>query len=103
MGLSETGRVAETIAFGPDENQHICYVVVWNKDAAHVAATCEPGMIVVTVPEKTVKAWAESDELSIKAVQPAGTSDPLEITIEKDLSCLHPADARDNEDTFPRA
>lgn len=101
LGLHESGRVAELIAFGPDEKQHFSYVVVSNADAARVSATCEPGMFVVTVPRNLVKQWAESEELTITAHQPAGKTDPLQITIEKDLSCLHPTNPRDNEDTFP--
>lgn len=101
MGLNESGRVGECVAFGPDEKQHFSYVLVANADAARVSATCEPGMFVITLPKNLVKQWADSDELTISAHQPAGKTDPLQIIIEKDLACLHPSNPSDNDDTYP--
>jgi hypothetical protein len=101
MGLCDTGRVADFIAFGPDEKHQFHYVLVWNTEVEQVCAVYEPNMIVVSMPRAQVLQWADSDEVSMRITQEAGTLDPLEILIEKDLSCLHPSDPRDNVDTYP--
>jgi hypothetical protein len=58
-------------------------------------------MLVVTLPERLAKAWADSDQISIFGEQGAGNTEPLQILVEKDFACAHTADPVENEDTYP--
>lgn len=52
------------------------------------------GRLIVRLPQPQVTAWARSDHVGIRAVQPVGPGRTLEILIEKDFECLHPGEEK---------
>ena len=55
----------------------------------------------VSVPSRTVKQWADSQDIGIYLDFPAGDA-LLKVAIEKDLECLHGPEEERDPDAFPR-
>jgi len=68
-------------------------------DAIEVAM--QNDSLVIRVPEQWVKAWADSEEVSIHAFIACENGHELEVLIEKDFKCLIPREGEDSEDQFP--
>lgn len=60
----------------------------------------EGSSLTVRIPAETGRAWAESDDVSIRARQQAGDTE-LRMLIEKDFRCLAPREGEDEGDAFP--
>jgi hypothetical protein len=98
--LAETGVVSEKISFG--NSAALSYTVSSSTEAAEVSAQFTGNEILIVLPEKTVKDWANSGQVSIEKEQSAGKDgNTLKILIEKDFVCLERADDPDNMDAFP--
>ena len=54
----------------------------------------------VRVPESTIEAWADSDEVSITGEQGIEHAEVLHILVEKDFACLSPREGEDETDMF---
>lgn len=65
-----------------------------------VEAQFADGEISVRLPEASVIAWADSDEISIEATQSLSDGDHLTILIEKDFACLSPREGEDESDLY---
>ena len=63
-----------------------------------VSASFEGGNLAIRMPIGEVRQWAQSDQVSIIAEQPAGDSGTLSLLIEKDFMCLSPGHHRPDED-----
>ena len=45
--------------------------------------------------------WADSEQVSIEAVQTIDDGSELKILVEKDFACLTPREGEDESDLFP--
>ena len=70
-------------------------------DAARPAARFSGSELTVTLPEADVRAWAETDRVSIAAEQALADGQVLKILVEKDFACLTPREGEDESDMFP--
>jgi hypothetical protein len=94
--LVETGRVEETISFGPDVFR---YVLESSDAVAHLRAVLRDREIFVEVPSSLAARWASSDDVGMEAMQAAGGGATLQVLVEKDFACLNGSEEQ-NVDTF---
>jgi len=61
--------------------------------------------LLVRVPANVLRAWATSDEVSIRGEEVLPGGGVLSLLVEKDFACLAPRDGEDESDMFvhPRA
>ena len=70
-------------------------------------ASVKPGaflsecVITVRLPETTVLAWANSEQVSIRGELLLDEGDKLAILVEKDFACLAPREGEDESDMYP--
>jgi len=57
-------------------------------------------VVTVRLPETTVLAWANSEQVSIAGEQRLDDGEQLTILVEKDFACLAPRDGEDEADMF---
>lgn len=57
--------------------------------------------VTVRLPESAVKAWANSEQVSISGDVQHTNGDELHILVEKDFACLAPREGEDESDMFP--
>ncbi len=55
----------------------------------------------IRLPEATVLAWANSEQVSMSGEQSHKNGDVLDILVEKDFACLAPREGEDESDMFP--
>lgn len=108
--FGRTGRVAEIICFGVAPAAQLVYVLEFDRQAQKITAHFADNQITVKVPDAVARAWAESDEITLRSEQPiaaadarrkADSDDVLRILIEKDFVCLDRKDDPENADAFP--
>jgi len=90
--LGESGRVEESVQFGPDG------ALRYSVECAEIprpSASMEGGFIRVKLPRGDVKHWIETDQTGIEATQ-----GPLRLLVEKDFKCIH-RDSAEDADSFP--
>jgi hypothetical protein len=98
--LLQTGRIEESIHFGPEDDAILTYALVVHSGRDDAFAVRRlPQEIAVEVPAAVVRAWSDTEQVGIYAVIDNGTSQ-LDLAIEKDFACLDHTDA-DNHDTYP--
>ena len=96
--LRRTGRVVSCTSF-PD-GREFRYALESSPASVTPAASYAENQISVRVPESQVLAWANSNEVSIRAQQRLDDDNELSILVEKDFACLAPRD-EDESDMFP--
>lgn len=89
--------VMQTTSFSPTAS--LLSLIAASPQAAAPLATFDSGRLVITLPQERTRCWAESDEVSIQAVQPIDDHPSLTLFIEKDFECLH--HRAENVDAFP--
>ena len=57
-------------------------------------------VVTVRLPETTVLAWANSEQVSIAGEQRLDDGEELTILVEKDFACLAPREGEDEADMF---
>jgi hypothetical protein len=57
--------------------------------------------VTVRLPEATVLAWANSEQVSMHGEQQHKNGEILDILVEKDFACLAPREGEDESDMFP--
>ena len=57
--------------------------------------------LTVRLPESAVRAWANSEQVSITGEQQHKTGEKLDILVEKDFQCLAPREGEDESDMYP--
>ena len=92
--------VREKVSFSPDHSLE--YVLEGCRSSPLLRAAFAGGSIRVSIPEAQALAWATGPEISLVSEQAVGAGSSLKILVEKDFSCLHPADGEDDGDTFAR-
>jgi hypothetical protein len=98
--LLESGRVEETIHFGPEDDAKLTYALLTGsgtEDAFAVRRTATE--IALEVPALLVRAWSASEQVGMYGVIDNGTGQ-LELAVEKDFACLDKSNA-ENTDTYP--
>ncbi len=103
-----TGRVMETIQFGPSPAAQLSYVLEADSEAKEISANFIDNKVTVSIPDSMARNWVDSDEVSLKSEQTIengkqnGTSENvLKLLIEKDFVCLDRKNDPDNADAFP--
>lgn len=76
------------------------YVVESSPASVKPGAFLSECVITVRLPETTVLAWANSEQVSITGEQLLD-DDMLKILVEKDFACLAPRDGEDESDMYP--
>ena len=76
------------------------YVVESSPASVTPAAFLSECVITVRLPETTVLAWANSEQVSISGEQLVN-DDKLTILVEKDFACLAPREGEDESDMYP--
>lgn len=76
------------------------YVLESSPASVRPSASLSEYVIRVRLPESTVLAWADSEQVSISAEQLLD-GDKLAILVEKDFACLAPRQGEDESDMFP--
>jgi hypothetical protein len=77
------------------------YVLESSPASVNPGAFFSDNVITVRVPETTVLAWANSDQVSIEGEQILDDGENLTILVEKDFACLAPREGEDESDMFP--
>ena len=96
--LRDAGLVAARTGFpGGREFQ---YRVEGSPASVKPGAFFSDNIITVRLPETTVLAWANSEQVSIEDDQILDDGETLSILVEKDFACLAPRDGEDESDMF---
>lgn len=99
--LAIEGTIEETTVFGPSKEERFGYALVASAELADVSASYAGRCIVIHVPTGVILRWAETDEVSIHAVQGAADESDLLILIEKDFECIDAPSDESQDDAFP--
>lgn len=77
------------------------YVIESSPASVSPGAFFSERVVTVRLPETTVLAWANSEQVSIDGEQLLDDGDKLAILVEKDFACLAPREGEDEVDTYP--
>ena len=94
------GRLEETIYFAADERSRMVYALECVSNANEVGVRFDPPEIIVTLPRRKARDWAESDQIGIYRNIRLSSDRSLEVIVEKDFACLDRSDS-DSQDAFP--
>jgi hypothetical protein len=101
--LLQSGRIEETVHFGPEHDARLTYALLTNVDTPgqdeSMKVVYGPQAISVVVASIQVRAWANGAQVGMYAEVNTGAG-RLELAVEKDFACLDKSTA-DNQDTFP--
>src|SRR5262245_41755612 len=95
--LVAQGSVEDSTSFGV---QRFVYAISIGS-GTEVVARLVGSRIDVIVPESRARTWAESDDVSMEALQTHEPESPLRILVEKDFACLKERPHEDDADAFP--
>ena len=93
--LDRTGRVEESVEFGPGQSEFV-YALEAAPDAGEITATYKEGRISVRVPAEQARQWIGSEAVGIES-----GGEGLRVLIERDYSCLTERPGEDDGDAFP--
>ena len=97
--LAETG-VVETVTAFP-RGRRLTYAVESSPASVMPTARFSKKRVTVRLPESSVLAWANSDQVSIEGEELLDDGDVLRLLVEKDFRCLMPRPDEDESDMFP--
>lgn len=97
--LLETGRIEETIHFGPETDARLSYALMTQSARENVMVRYLPGEITVLISTEQARIWAESDHVGIYGAVEISCGQ-LQLAIEKDFACLDKDDT-ENQDRYP--
>ena len=96
--LRDTGIVSARTGFpGGHDFQ---YVVESSPASVNPGAFFTGDVVTVRLPETTVLAWANSEQVSIAGEQRLDDGEQLMILVEKDFACLAPREGEDESDMY---
>jgi hypothetical protein len=99
MQLLATGRVEETIHFGPEDEAKLTYALEHSPLADEVTLRYEGHTVAVVIPTREAQEWASGEQVGMYGA--AGTiKNRLDLAVEKDFACLDKSE-RENQDTYP--
>ncbi len=91
--FADTGHVAYTIAFGPEEAQVLRYSLETlpspSDASAVVQVRYEAGALAVEVPASLAHEWTSTEKNGFSAQILVANGRQLRILVEKDLDCQH--------------
>lgn len=97
--LRDTGVVSSHTAF--PGGREFRYAVESSPASVNPGAFLSDSTVTVRLPEAAVRAWANSEQVSIHGDQQHKNGDVLSILVEKDFACLAPREGEDESDMFP--
>lgn len=97
--LRDNGVVSSTTAF--PGGRDFRYAVESSPASVNPGAFLSDCTVTVRLPEATVRAWANSEQVSIHGEQQHKNGEVLSILVEKDFACLAPREGEDESDMFP--
>lgn len=102
--LLESGRIDETIHFGPAPDAKLTYALLTGSsetaNGAYPTVRYLPQEVAVVIPHSQAQAWAaDSTQIGVYARVILGPS-ALEVAVEKDFACLDKSEP-ENHDTYP--
>ena len=97
--LRDDGMVKAATAF--PEGRELRYEVESSPASVKPSAFLSNTTVTVRLPESAVKAWADSEQVSINGDVQHSNGDELTILVEKDFACLAPREGEDESDMFP--
>lgn len=97
--LRDNGVVSATTAF--PGGREFRYAVESSPANVNPGAFLSDSTVTVRLPEATVRAWANSEQVSISGEQQHNSGEVLSILVEKDFVCLTPREGEDESDMFP--
>ena len=97
--LRDTGLVSASTPF--PGGRAFRYCVESSPASVRPSAFFSDNEIIVRLPETTVLAWANSEQVSIAGEQALADGDQLKILVEKDFVCLTNREDEDESDMYP--
>ena len=101
--LLQSGRVEETVRFGPQHDAKLTYALLTTEEDGGYAATMtlryQPQELAVVLAAAKARAWADGSQVGIYAEVNNGAG-KLDLAVEKDFACLDKS-SMENQDTFP--
>jgi len=97
--LRDNGMVSAKTGF--PGGRDFGYVVESSPASVNPGAVLSDSTVTVRLPETSVLAWANSEQVSIVGEQRLTEGDTLSILVEKDFACLAPREGEDESDMFP--
>lgn len=98
QALAADGRVASVTQFPGGPAFH--YRVESSPASVMAVASFIDGCISVRLPERSVLAWAASEQVSLSGEQMLENGEQLILLIEKDFACLTPREGEDESDLY---
>lgn len=96
--FGDTARVEQSVRFGP--GSAMTYAIEHAADAEPMRASFEGSVVTVRISTADAKAWVNTDEVSLRGVQPLGDGEQLSLLIEKDFKCAIPRPGEEDYDGF---
>ncbi len=97
--LRDNGLVAASTGF--PGGREFRYLVESSPASVNAAAFYSDNVVTIRLPETTVLAWANSEQVSIAGEQRLDDGELLSILVEKDFACLAPREGEDESDMHP--
>ena len=97
--LRDSGIVRARAAF--PGGRELRYEVESSPASVNPAAHLTNTTITVRLPDSVVRAWADSEQVSIRGEVQHSHGETLTILVEKDFACLAPREGEDESDMFP--
>lgn len=85
--FANTGQIAETVEFGP--NQRLRYGLESSPDATGPEVRFSGSDIVIVLPANAAREWGETARISVQGNQMVCTGKSLAILVEKEFRRLH--------------
>lgn len=92
-------QVTASVHFPGQQVLH--YRVVHQDELEAITLAYEQHQITLAVPSAQIRAWADNDQVSIKAENALPDGEVLHILLEKDFKCLTTREHEDESDLFP--
>jgi hypothetical protein len=97
--LAATGAVEDQTQFSPQ--QKLSYRIHASPTARTIGAAFNQNTLTVSIPSSDIQNWHTTDTVGLYSTQDIGPGEHLEITLEKDFTCLHPNAPDRDPHTFP--
>ena len=97
--LAETGVVESATVF--PGGRELVYAVESSPASVVLSAHLSATRIALRVPETSVLAWANSDQVGLRGEQSLDGGGVLTLLVEKDFRCLAPRPDEDESDLYP--
>jgi hypothetical protein len=104
--LERSGRVGESVQFGPGADQRLVYALELSHRASAPQTRFRNGILTITLPSEMATHWLRGNEPSLQTEQLLDPGNKLTLHIEKELSQVEPlaygiADYDDRETAPP--